>query len=204
MIQHYTLTPLEQWIEDLYKQHNFMKPSELTIIDVASRLNIWTYFLDSGSQAIERNGLYSICVDRRLSRAEQWEDFLHELCHVLRHSGNQIHMPNTYTEMQEIEANNFVLYASLPYYMIKELSLPNLNNEAIDLLIETFGVTHILAQRRLEQIQRRVLQGTFDYEVKCYTVRQQRKFTAENWSPETKAIMDKLEQLKSKGGNSLG
>lgn len=200
MLDHYSSTPLEQWIEDLYRQHDLNKPHDLNIQTLADKFNVWIYFMQYRSQAIERNGLYSICIDSRLNQAEQWEEFLHELCHVLRHAGNQIHMPTTYTQMQEVEANNFVLYAAIPYFMVKELKLPDIQNEAIDFLAETFSVTHSLAHRRLEQIQRRLLQGTFDHEVKLHHERQYRKYSCEAWSPETKSIMDKLQQqLKARG-----
>jgi len=201
----YSPTPLEQWIENLYREHHLTNPHDLHIQALASKLNVWFYFLELGSQAIERNGMYSICIDSRLSPAEQWEEFLHELCHVLRHSGNQIHMPADYMQMQETEANNFVLYAAIPYFMVKELKLPDIQNEAIDFLSDTFGVTHQLAHRRLEQIQRRLLQGTFDHEVKRHHERQYRKYSSDSWSEETRSIMDKLhQQLQAKGSKNNG
>ncbi|MDJ1631941.1 hypothetical protein QNN00_23060 [Bacillus velezensis] len=38
------------------------------------------------------NGEYSVVLDARASPQEQWQDFVHELCHVLKHTGNQFHM----------------------------------------------------------------------------------------------------------------
>ncbi|WP_149865378.1 ImmA/IrrE family metallo-endopeptidase [Bacillus zhangzhouensis] len=34
-------------------------------------------------------------INTRLSPQEQWQDFGHELCHALRHEGNQLIMPPT-------------------------------------------------------------------------------------------------------------
>ncbi|WP_411810215.1 ImmA/IrrE family metallo-endopeptidase [Bacillus altitudinis] len=36
----------------------------------------------------------TIIIDNRLSPQEQWQNFGHELCHALRHEGNQLIMPH--------------------------------------------------------------------------------------------------------------
>jgi Zn-dependent peptidase ImmA (M78 family) len=199
MFSHYQATPLEQWIEALYRQHDITGPNQLHIVNLASKLNIWTYFMDMNSMAIEKNGLFSINVNRRLSAKEQWEDFLHELCHVLRHSGNQMAMPGQYVDWQEQDAASFQLYAALPISMLKQIQLPERTNEIIELLSEEFHVTYRLAAARLEQIQRRVLQGIMDHELHLYNQNQTSKYNPDNWSDTTRSIMDKLEQIKRKG-----
>ncbi|MDR6553860.1 Zn-dependent peptidase ImmA (M78 family) [Paenibacillus qinlingensis] len=150
--------------------------------------------------AIEKNGLFSINVDRRLSAKEQWEDFLHELCHVLRHSGNQMVMPDRYVDWQEQDASSFQLYAAIPMSMLKKLSLPEQKSEMVAFLAEEFQVTYRLANERVEQIQRRVLQGILDYEYQQFTQSQINTYNPANWSDATRAIMNKLEHLKQKGG----
>ncbi|MCC3374728.1 ImmA/IrrE family metallo-endopeptidase [Cohnella sp. REN36] len=159
MLQYYHPTPLEQWIETLWTKAGIASASQLTIEEVAGRLNVWVHYLNYSSRALEWMGLRSILIDRRLSRAEQWEDFLHELCHLLRHAGNQTVMPLPFLEHQEAEAKRFVLYASMPYYLIKELKLPDRQGDAIELLSSRFGVTYTLASQRLEQFQRRAFEA---------------------------------------------
>ncbi|MCR8645558.1 ImmA/IrrE family metallo-endopeptidase [Paenibacillus sp. N1-5-1-14] len=202
MQRHYRLTPLEHWVEDMYKRIHITQPSQLDILEIAQRLNIWVYFMEMGSQAIDRNGVYSICVDRRITPQEQWEDFLHELCHVLRHSGNQVEMSEDFMDKQELEANTFQLYAAIPYSMFRQLELPQTQQEIIDLIATEFRVTHALAQRRLEQIQRRVLQGILDQEVRNKFNSDMQKYDAANWSASTHIIMNQLsDQLRRKGAN---
>lgn len=159
MLQYYKPTPLEQWIESLWRKAGILTPGQLTIDEVASRLNVWVHYLNQRSKALEYMGLRSILVDKRLSRAEQWEDFLHELCHVLRHAGNQTLMPQSFLESQEADANRFVLYASVPYFMLRHYPLPDRRSEAAELIVAHFGVTHTLAYQRLEQIQRRTFEA---------------------------------------------
>lgn len=152
----YDPTPFEQWTEQLWTQAGIRAASQLNIEEVASRLNVWVHYLNDTSRAFEYSGMRSILVDKRLSRTEQWEDFLHELCHVLRHAGNQTMMPKSFCESQEAEANRFVLYAAIPASMLQETKLPDRIDEAVELLSEKFGVTLALARRRLEQVQRRI------------------------------------------------
>jgi Zn-dependent peptidase ImmA (M78 family) len=204
LLTHYQTTPLEHWVEALYLQHGITEPAQLSMTNLAAKLDIWVYAMDMNSMAVENNGQFSINVDRRLSAKEQWEDFLHELCHVLRHSGNQMIMPDRYVGWQEQDASAFQLYAAIPISMLKKLPLPEQKNEMIALLSEEFQVTHRLAAARIEQIQRRVLQGIMDHEYQLYTQSQASKYNPANWSDATRLIMDKLEHLKQKGAPSDG
>jgi len=171
MLRYYRPTPLEQWIESLWRRAGIVTPDQLTVDEVASRLNVWVHYLNQKSKALEWMGLRSILVDKRLSRAEQWEDFLHELCHVLRHAGNQTLMPRSFLESQEADANRFALYASVPFYMLRHYRLPDRLSEAADLIAAQFGVTHTLAYRRLEQIQRRTFEAVLWEEVEKLAAR---------------------------------
>ncbi|MFC5450807.1 ImmA/IrrE family metallo-endopeptidase [Paenibacillus aestuarii] len=196
MFSAYQLTPLEAWIERLYTQHGITAPEHLTISHLSAKLGIWTYYMDMNSMAVEHEGKVSINVDRRLSAREQWEDFLHEVCHVLRHSGNQMIMPEPYTDWQEQDAAAFQLYAALPFSMIRHLSLPERTSEMIEVLSEEFQVTYKLAKVRLEQIQRRVLQGMLDQKYHLHLQSPFPRSAPAPWSAATRAIMDKLDYLQ--------
>ncbi len=155
MYNYYRTTPFEQWVEHLWIKSGIVAPSQLNVEEVASRLDVWVHFLNDSSRALDYMGMRSILVDRRLGKEAQWEDFLHELCHVLRHAGNQTVMPKLFCEGQEAEANRFVLYAAIPFYMLRHLKLPAGIDEAAETIASHFGVTLELAGKRLEQLQRR-------------------------------------------------
>lgn len=193
-MRYYRLTPLEQTIEDMYRRLDVTKPEQLTIPNIAAKLGIWVYYLDMPSRVVESRGLYSMNINRQLSPEEQWEDFLHELCHVLRHAGNQIAMSELMLDMQEAEAGHFQLYAAIPFSMVRGLELPQRSSEIVELLSLEFGVTCQLAQRRLEQIQRRILQGVLDEETARRRKHPQLYHTA-GWSDETRRVMNKLQLL---------
>jgi len=157
MYTYYRTTPLEQWVEHLWIKSGIAAPAQLNVEEVASRLDVWVHFMNDTSRALDYMGMRSILVDRRLDKEAQWEDFLHELCHILRHAGNQTVMPKLFCEGQEAEANRFVLYAAIPFYMLRQLKLPARIDEAVETIAIQFGVTYELARKRLEQLQRRTL-----------------------------------------------
>lgn len=80
---------------------------------------------------------------------------MHELCHLLRHAGNQTTLPQPFVQYQEEDAELFVLYASLPFFMIKELNLPPDHGQAIKQISSAFSVSMEQARKRYEQILRR-------------------------------------------------
>lgn len=155
------LTPLEQIVEDLYNAHGISSPKLLTIRAIARRLNVWVYFKPIVSKGLEINpNIHTINIDSRLSPIKQWLDFLHELGHLLRHAGNQTILPKLFTQAQEIEAENLILYAAMPFFMISQYKLPGNRKDAIHFLAAAFKVLFKLAEKRLDQIQRREFEGT--------------------------------------------
>lgn len=161
MKSYYQMTVLEKWMEDLYKRLNLHQPSQISISYIAERLNIWVHYLDVRSKSIEASaGMYSLFIDNRLPANLQRLEFLHELCHLLRHgSDNQTLMPEHFTRAQEDESERFILYAAMPYSMISRMTLPEQREDAISYLAAEFQVPAELALQRIDQIQRRVFQG---------------------------------------------
>lgn len=160
MKTYYQMTVLERWTEDLYKRLNINLPSQISIVHIAERLNIWVHYLDVRTKSIEASaGMYSMYLDNRLPSDLQRLEFLHELCHLLRHANSHTLMPERFTQAQEDESERFILYAAMPYSLISQMKLPELREDAINLLATEFQVPVELAIQRIDQIQRRVFQG---------------------------------------------
>lgn len=160
MQSYYQMTALEKWTEDLYQRLNVQQPSQITIEYISERLNIWIHYLDVRSKSIGASaGMYSMFIDSRLPPGLQRLEFLHELCHLLRHAGNHTLMPEQFTQAQEDESERFILYAAMPYSMISARMLPELREDAVQYIASTFQVPAELAMQRIDQIQRRVFQG---------------------------------------------
>ncbi|WP_136604621.1 ImmA/IrrE family metallo-endopeptidase [Paenibacillus dokdonensis] len=162
-IKHYQFTALETWIEELYIKHQIDSVELLNIDDMARRFNVWIYYKPIKSKGLEvHSNMYTMIIDSRLSPTLQWLAFLHELCHLLRHVGNQTKLPELFTKGQEDEAEQFVLYAAMPILMISKLHMPPQKDKAIEYLSRTFAIPRRMAELRLNQIHRREFQGAID------------------------------------------
>ncbi|MEQ6048477.1 ImmA/IrrE family metallo-endopeptidase [Lysinibacillus capsici] len=62
-----------------------------------------------------------IFLNNQLTICQSWQDFGHELGHVLLHMGNQQRMYPLFREYQEYKANNFMYHACVPSFMLDEL-----------------------------------------------------------------------------------
>ncbi|MEH7354030.1 ImmA/IrrE family metallo-endopeptidase [Neobacillus drentensis] len=147
----YIYNPLEDQVKKLYQHLSTIVPEEIDMIDIAAKLDIWLHFEDLSSKAIEHSGVYSMFIDRRLSPQQQWQDFGHELCHALMHSGNQLNLPLEFVMYQESKARNFALHFCIPTFMLERLDLPPIKKEAIEVISKTFNVELNFAKVRLEQ-----------------------------------------------------
>lgn len=96
----YTTTFSEDWIKELYGSIHIQNPSELSIKSISLSLGVDVLFKPISSRYIKN----TIIIDSRLSKNKQWEDFGHEICHMLRHYGNQLTMPKLYFDLQEGQA----------------------------------------------------------------------------------------------------
>ncbi|MEK4117649.1 ImmA/IrrE family metallo-endopeptidase [Paenibacillus sp. FSL W8-0919] len=154
----YYETTLEQWISDRYRINNIIHPEDLDLDRISDAFLVDLQydqcppFSDNEDRVIFLNKKDPYPIARMV--------FFHELCHVLRHAGDQRRMNKLFRDGQEADAKAFMLYASMPYYMISQLDIPENQSDAIYYLAKTFRVPPKLAKQRLLQIQRRELQST--------------------------------------------
>lgn len=64
-------------------------------------------------------------------------------------------MPEAFRELQERDANNFTMYAALPYFLLKDYDF--IDPYLIHDLATDFKVTEELCIKRIEQIKRNYL-----------------------------------------------
>ncbi|API91557.1 phage-like element PBSX protein XkdA [Virgibacillus pantothenticus] len=141
----YHTTLLEDAIKHFYVDLGIYYPHQLDILEIADYLGIKVYFWDISSRVYKKE----IIIDSRLSPEEQWEDFGHELCHLLLQYGNQIlHLNNLFLAYQEWKANNFALHFCVPTFILIKYEIANIP-EGIPFITKTFNVTQKFAQKRL-------------------------------------------------------
>ncbi|WP_420798398.1 ImmA/IrrE family metallo-endopeptidase [Lysinibacillus cavernae] len=108
-----------------------MDPILLNFEEIAFRMGLKFFYWSDKSQALFINGRHYIFLNENQSPQQQWQDFCHELSHVLLHTGNQFHMYPLFREYQEFKADNFMYnccfeikfeqkYLANPYFMINK------------------------------------------------------------------------------------
>lgn len=114
----YTFSHLEDFIRNVYLKLNIKSPAKSHLQEITDTLNIGIFYHPSPSQALRFDDRYYIFLDSRLPADIQFEEFGHELGHVLLHTGNQESMLNSYRHYQECKANLFALHFCVPSFML--------------------------------------------------------------------------------------
>lgn len=133
---------------------NIITPPLLDFSAIARNLGIKVFYWADTSQALYADDLSYIFLDESLSKQQQWQDFCHELGHVLLHTGNQQRMYPLFREYQEYKANNFMYHACVPSFMLDELDPSELTVKNVQRL---FNVEYDFAFKRLEQYRSKKL-----------------------------------------------
>lgn len=141
-----TLT--EDFIQELYLRIGIIIPTQLDYQSFAQQLGIRIYFWEDKSQALFLNERSFIFLNKQLTERQRWQDFCHELAHVLLHTGHQSHMSPLFREYQENKANNFMYHACVPSFMLDEIDPDNLTVEYVQ---QQFKVEYDFALKRLDQ-----------------------------------------------------
>ncbi|WP_203363688.1 ImmA/IrrE family metallo-endopeptidase [Bacillus sp. REN10] len=144
-------TLLEDYIFSLYQSIHIYKPDQLDMKVIAKRLGIDIEYINNSSKTLLGSLETLILIDQRLPPEKQWQDFGHELGHLLRHCGSQLTLPPPFIKMQEWQANNFMYHFCVPSFMLEKLSFPWRKKEVIAVIAHTFNVDIEFATERLER-----------------------------------------------------
>lgn len=142
---------LEDFIKVMYNEIGIDTPEQLHIPTIAYRLGVKLFYWKEASQALFIRGAQFIFLNSSLSPAAQWQDFCHELGHVLLHFGNQRFMNPMFRKYQERKANNFMYHACVPTFMLDSLHIKNSTIHTIHKIQLLFNVEYNFARQRLNQ-----------------------------------------------------
>lgn len=192
----YQTTLLEDWIKNFYYKIDIYHPHQLDILEISGRLGIYIDFRNMTSRIYEDD----IIIDKRLSPEQQWEEFGHELGHYYRQEGNQLLMHKDFLDLQEYKAENFALHFCIPTFMLLNYQISNYVNikDGIKFVSEKFNVTQGFAQRRLSHFRNQIQQSISDHHFKKQMKLIYPKADPNNWSDETKSLLDKLNKQTDK------
>ncbi|MGE7922334.1 ImmA/IrrE family metallo-endopeptidase [Viridibacillus arvi] len=147
----YCYSHLEDFVKSFYSKIHIHQPPDLNMLEIAKELHIKVFYWPNGSQALFFEQTGYIFLNNELSPQQQWQDFTHELCHVLLHSGDQMHLHPLFVEYQEHKAKNFALQAAIPTFMLDELYQIHKYRLSVWMIQEVFNVEENFAKKRLIQ-----------------------------------------------------
>ncbi|ALC84216.1 hypothetical protein AM592_11660 [Bacillus gobiensis] len=157
------MSHLEEDVKNVYIELGILKPSEIQMHMIAEKLDIWIFHHDEPSRT-KISGLYSIVLNSNLSPEEEWQDFSHELGHILMHYCNQHRMINLFRYLQENQADNFMYHFCVPTFMLLKYNITNYSNikEGASFIAKEFSVTKKFAKKRLNLFRRKIEQAKID------------------------------------------
>jgi hypothetical protein len=141
---------LEDFVRKLYLRIGVTSPDGLNMNDIAASLGIRIIHTPFSSRAFTRPFMGINLLDS-LSPQQQWEDFGHEIRHILFDSGVQFLLPKEWIRYVECKANSFMYHFCVPTFMLEELIFPAYN--AALFIATTFNVTLKFAEKRLYQFK---------------------------------------------------
>ena len=153
---YYQTTALEDWVTNFYLKLNIHTPQDINEDYIAREQKVFLHRKRIASFYQIVGKYRGITIDIREPISKHREMFFHELCHILRHSGNQGLMNNAFRELQEWDTKHFTKYAAIPHHMISYIPLYDEN--VIEQMSNMFKVTPELCEERLDQIKRRIAQ----------------------------------------------
>jgi Zn-dependent peptidase ImmA (M78 family) len=150
----YKPTPLESWVSTLYIRKGVIFPGDLSRANIEKAFGFDYYIEYSPAHCVIEETPPYIILDERVPHLKQREQFFHELCHLLRHIPVPS-LPQSFRELQEREARNFVKYAAIPHHMLYLIDFYDINAPYI--MSDIFKVTVDLCKERLERIKNQQL-----------------------------------------------
>ncbi|MEK5070305.1 ImmA/IrrE family metallo-endopeptidase [Sporosarcina sp. FSL K6-1508] len=138
-------THLEDYIYSLYMSIDITNPADLDMSLIAKEIGVEIVYKENSFRF--DNEIILV----RGTKSEEWMEFGHEVCHYLRHSGNQLNMHFLFMRLQEWQADSFMYHFCVPTFMLHELDLPSDRKKAIWEIQKAFNVSYEFAEIRLEK-----------------------------------------------------
>ncbi|MEQ6377421.1 ImmA/IrrE family metallo-endopeptidase [Bacillaceae bacterium S4-13-56] len=95
-----------------------------------------------------------IFLNENLTKQQEWQDFAHELCHVLRHVGRQEDLPYSFYQLKEWQDNSFMYHLCLPT-LLEKIKLESTMHRSTLIISEAFRVEYEFAYKKLEMYIRK-------------------------------------------------
>lgn len=135
-------THLEDYIFRIFSSIGVKQPKDLDMHTIAQKLGVEIVYRNKAFR------IYDEIVLFRSNSRQEWQLFGHEVCHFLRHSGNQLLMNQLFVDLQEWQASHFAYHFCVPTFMLDKLVIHNVYD-----IVKQFNVDYEFAMKRLEMYQ---------------------------------------------------
>jgi len=149
---------IEDIIQAIYFSLDVRRIEDLNIPLFMSRVseyfNIQLHYYDSCSEANTLGGDFHIFINQNQCIQRQWQDFAHELGHILEHEGYQWGIPGLFRHYQEGQAKKFAHHFCVPSFMLRQF-----NEIVVSEIVQLFKVEYSFALERLEMHKNALMEG---------------------------------------------
>ncbi|MFC2947556.1 ImmA/IrrE family metallo-endopeptidase [Virgibacillus sediminis] len=140
---------IEDLVKTIYMEMDITTPEELNTRCLMERVSdyfhIRLHYFDEQSEANNLGGNFHIFLNKNQSSQRQWQDFGHELGHILGHEGCQLGLPALFRHYQEGQAKKFAYHFCVPSFMLWQL-----DEIAVSEIMNIFHMEYPFAMQRLE------------------------------------------------------
>jgi len=153
----------EKFIKRIYESINICSPDQLTISNVAEKMNLGVDYWPYTSVFAECKGRCKVFINENLNKQQQWQDFSHEMGHYFQDGGCHRQFIRHYINYREIKADYFAYHFCVPTFMLLKI-------KGVDVydVMNLFNVEFDFALRRLEMYKNKILENKIVYERAYY------------------------------------
>ncbi|MGM8212591.1 ImmA/IrrE family metallo-endopeptidase [Virgibacillus sp. W0430] len=142
----------ESYINKFYKSLFINSPDQLTVDNISVLMDVEVLSWKFSSAAYHYKGKSKIFLSEGLTHQQKWQDFGHEICHVLIHAGRQGHLPISFLQLQENQAEYFSYHFCIPTFMLQKLKEVTIYD-----VMNLFNVEFDFAYTRLEMYESKMI-----------------------------------------------
>lgn len=195
-LHRYKTNEIEEMIIKKYTDHGIRYASDMDIDRIADIFDSMIVFTKDETRVIYDEGFAMIRLNGFGREEVRRQNFFHELTHLILHAGNQHNVPPEFVALQESQSAHVQFYAAMPIYLFEEFRGIEQRSTYIKVLSEEFRLPIPFVTRRVEQIERRILQAKLDDEFQSDMNPVRIEY---DYNPETRRVLSQLHKQLSRG-----
>jgi len=142
----------ETKVMKFYKKIKILKPAQLSIEKISRKIDISIVDWEYSSEVVRWQGKTKVFLNGELNDRQKWQEFGHEMKHVLFDVGRQEFLPEKFVYFQEYKADHFAYHFCIPTFMLEQMKPLTTR-----IIMSDFNVEYSFAAKRLEMYQNRII-----------------------------------------------